>query len=98
ALTYLPLVDRGYFPAWPVALLFAREFVVTALRSAYEQRGITLKTSFLSKVKTWVQMQGMGMLMLAALVDRDIMVGVLLAITGIPLLFTLYGLARGRLY
>lgn len=98
ALTYLPLVDLGYFPAWLVALLFAREFIVTALRSAYEQRGISLRTSFLSKIKTWVQMQGLGFLMLAALVDRTLMLTVLLAITGVPLAIGLAGLVAKKVW
>jgi cardiolipin synthase (CMP-forming) len=38
AFVYLPLADLGTVPAWAVALMFVREFLVTALRSAYEQR------------------------------------------------------------
>ena len=30
--------DIGLLPAWAVALLFIREFVVTGIRSAFEQR------------------------------------------------------------
>ena len=86
ALTYLPLVDIDYFPATVVAVMFVREFIVTALRSAYLQRDIHFRTSYLSKVKTWVQMQGMGGLMLAAIVDPTWMTTILLTITAAPLL------------
>jgi phosphatidylglycerophosphate synthase len=66
------------FPAWAVALLFVRELLVTALRSSYELRGLALKTSYLAKVKTWVQMMGVGMVFLFLAVDsRAWMLGLL---------------------
>jgi CDP-diacylglycerol--glycerol-3-phosphate 3-phosphatidyltransferase len=58
-------------PAWVVALMFTREFFITALRSAYEQRDLTLKTSYLAKVKTWTQMQGIGVMLLLPLIPED---------------------------
>lgn len=73
AFAYFPFADPsiGVVPAWAVALMFVREFLVTALRSAYEQRGLTLKTSYLGKFKTWTQMQGLGMLLLfLLLIDK----------------------------
>ena len=51
--------------------MFQREFFVTALRSAYEQRNLTLKTSYLAKVKTWTQMQGIGVMLLFPLVENQ---------------------------
>ncbi len=72
AFAYLPFADVGMVPAWAVGLMFVRELLVTALRSAYEQRGLSLKTSYLGKAKTWTQMQGIGMLVLFPLIsDRD---------------------------
>jgi CDP-diacylglycerol--glycerol-3-phosphate 3-phosphatidyltransferase len=87
AFAYFPFADMGVVPAWAVALLFAREFLVTALRSGYEQRGLTMKTSYFAKVKTWTQMQGLGMLLLfLLLVDRpDIMTGLLVALIAGPI-------------
>jgi cardiolipin synthase len=71
ALIYLPFADIGVIPAWACALMFIREFLVTALRSAYERRGLSMKTSYLAKVKTWTQMQGIGVLLLFPLLaDR----------------------------
>lgn len=64
ALIYLPFADLGVIPAWACALMFVREFLVTALRSAYERRGLSMKTSYIAKVKTWTQMQGIGVLLL----------------------------------
>ena len=73
AFAYTPFVDCDHplLPWWTVALMFQREFFVTALRSAYEQRNLTLKTSYLAKVKTWTQMQGIGMVLLFPLVDNQ---------------------------
>jgi len=68
AFAYMPFADVGLVPAWAVALMFVREFLVTALRSAYEQRDLSLKTSYLAKAKTWTQMQGIGILVLFPLI------------------------------
>jgi CDP-diacylglycerol--glycerol-3-phosphate 3-phosphatidyltransferase len=72
AFAYTPFVDGRHplVPWWTVALMFQREFFVTALRSAYEQRSVTLKTSYLAKAKTWTQMQGMGVMLLFPMVDN----------------------------
>jgi cardiolipin synthase (CMP-forming) len=68
AFAYTPFADdilgHSLVPWWAAALMFVREFFITALRSAYEQRGITMKTSYLAKVKTWTQMQGIGVMLL----------------------------------
>jgi CDP-diacylglycerol--glycerol-3-phosphate 3-phosphatidyltransferase len=71
AFAYTPFVDgrSPLVPWWAVALMFQREFFVTALRSAYEQRSLTLKTSYLAKAKTWTQMQGIGVMLLFPIVE-----------------------------
>lgn len=76
AFAYTPFADdivngESLVPAWVVALMFTREFFITALRSAYEQRALTLKTSYLAKVKTWTQMQGIGVMLLFPLVPEN---------------------------
>lgn len=68
ALAYMPFADVGLVPVWACAFMFVREFLVTALRSAYEQRALSLKTSYLAKAKTWTQMQGIGMMVLFPLI------------------------------
>ena len=89
AFMYVPLADRGLLPATAIALMFVREFVVTAMRSAYAQRGIQFETSYLAKVKTWVQMQGVGTLMLCALLDRGQTYALLIATLAVPVLLLL---------
>ena len=66
---YTPFADSGLVPWWACALMFTREFFITALRSAYEQRNLSLKTSYIAKAKTWTQMQGIGVLLLFPLLD-----------------------------
>ena len=64
AATFLPAVDLHWVPSWLVALLFVREFFITAARSSYEKRDTPLKSTYLARYKTWVQMCGVGVLML----------------------------------
>ena len=72
---YAPFADdilgHSLVAWWACALMFTREFFITALRSAYEQRGISMKTSYLAKVKTWTQMQGIGVMLLFPLLGPD---------------------------
>ena len=42
-------------PAWMVAVIVAREFVVSGLRLAALERGVVVAARDLSKVKTWAQ-------------------------------------------
>ena len=70
AFAYTPFASLGLVPAWACALMFVREFFVTALRSAYEQRQMSMKTSYIAKAKTWTQMQGIGVMLLFPLVDN----------------------------
>src|SRR5689334_13342801 len=78
AFAYTPFADIGMVPWWACALMFTREFFITALRSAYEQRNLTLKTSYIAKAKTWTQMQGIGVMLLFPLIeDRRFLTGIL---------------------
>ncbi|MEO8844351.1 MAG: CDP-alcohol phosphatidyltransferase family protein, partial [Kofleriaceae bacterium] len=64
AFAYTPFADHDVLvPWWACALMFTREFFITALRSAYEQRDLTMKTSYIAKAKTWAQMQGIGVML-----------------------------------
>ncbi len=46
----------GIMPLWMVVLIVFRDIVITALRSLSEMKGITLPTSYIAKIKTFVQM------------------------------------------
>ena len=45
----------GVFPAWMVAAIIVREFLVTALRLAALERGVVMSARDLGKLKTWAQ-------------------------------------------
>lgn len=56
----LPLAGRGLCPYWVAGALFSRELLITALRSSVALREETIRTSRLAKMKTIVQMGGVG--------------------------------------
>ena len=101
AFAYTPFADSrmhvALVPAWACALMFVREFFITALRSAYEQRNLSLRTSYLAKAKTWTQMQGIGVMLLFPLVDnRPFLIGLLVTGVAGPLvaMAALYAIRR----
>jgi CDP-diacylglycerol--glycerol-3-phosphate 3-phosphatidyltransferase len=59
------LVDR-VLPAWMVAAIVVREFLVSGLRLAALQRGVVMSARELGKLKTWSQAVAAGLGGLAA--------------------------------
>ena len=51
--TMIALVEYGIFPGWLVALIVAREFLVSGLRLAAIERGVVMQARDLGKLKTW---------------------------------------------
>ena len=49
------LIGEGVAPAWMVALIVAREILVSGLRLAAVERGVVLGARDLGRVKTWAQ-------------------------------------------
>jgi CDP-diacylglycerol--glycerol-3-phosphate 3-phosphatidyltransferase len=56
----LSLTAIGVFPSWVISVLLSREFLMTALRSSVAYRRQVFKTSVLAKLKTVIQMGGLG--------------------------------------
>src|SRR4051794_8578484 len=73
AVCFIPAVDLGWLPAWMVGALFVREFAVTAARSVCERRGVSLKSPYLARYKTWAQMCGIGVLFLLGVAPEWVM-------------------------
>lgn len=46
----------GFMPFWMLVLIVIRDIVITLMRSYHEYKGHTMKTSFIAKTKTFIQM------------------------------------------
>jgi len=62
AFTMIPIFELGILPIWMVGSILIREFVVTELRRISTSQNKELKVSFLAKIKTTMQMVGMGLI------------------------------------
>ena len=47
---------EGVMPLWMMLVIVVRDIVMTLLRSYHEFKGKTMKTSYIAKVKTFIQM------------------------------------------
>jgi CDP-diacylglycerol--glycerol-3-phosphate 3-phosphatidyltransferase len=91
--SYIPYADGGAIPWWAVAAIMSRELVVTVLRSSLELGGQRLPSSRLAKIKTWVQMVGLGLLVLIPILDRR---GALPLLFAVPLALVLVAVVLVR--
>jgi len=46
----------GFMPIWMLIIIVLRDIIVTIIRSYDEYKGMTMKTSFIAKTKTFIQM------------------------------------------
>jgi cardiolipin synthase (CMP-forming) len=74
---YATYADLGGISWWIAAAILSRELLVTVLRSSLELRGRRLPSSVAGKAKTWVQMLGIGFVVLVSVMKP----------TYLPLLF-----------
>jgi cardiolipin synthase (CMP-forming) len=87
AVCFMPAIDLGWLPPWMVAALFVREFAVTAARSVCERRGVSLKSPYLARYKTWAQMVGIGVLFLLGVAPDWVMDYLFMALAVGPVVF-----------
>ncbi len=64
AVTLIPLADLGILPMWIVWPIFLREFLVTEMRRFMTPGQKGLKVTELAKIKTTIQMIGVGLILL----------------------------------
>ena len=83
----IALVGQGVMPGWMVALIVAREFLVSGLRLAAIERGVVLGARDLGKLKTWSQAvaAGIGGLAAAGALSDDVAWWALLVALGLTL-------------
>ncbi len=86
AMLLLPIVSHRECPGWAAGALFVRELLITSLRSSMAVREQNLKTSALGKLKTVVQMGGIGAFFLVLFVPGQIMPWLML---GLAIIFAL---------
>ena len=63
---FVMLIGEGVAPAWMVAAIIAREFLVSGLRLAAIERRVVIPARDLGKLKTWAQTIAAGLGGLAA--------------------------------
>ncbi|HWF44707.1 MAG TPA: CDP-diacylglycerol--glycerol-3-phosphate 3-phosphatidyltransferase [Candidatus Kapabacteria bacterium] len=74
---FIAFAMRGYIPWWMAVLIISRDIYLTLFRMASDGSGLSLKTSYFAKVKTFVQMTFIAFL-LAALVAQQGTLGIAL--------------------
>ncbi len=77
----LSMVALEIFPAWVATALLSRELLMTALRSSVAYRQEQIKTSTLGKLKTIIQMGGLGTIFLTIVLPNGIFTWVCLALS-----------------
>lgn len=70
----LSMVATNVFEPWVISVLLSRELLMTALRSSVAVRKETMKTSRLAKLKTIVQMGGLGTIFLAITLPKQALI------------------------
>lgn len=64
SLAFIAFVVLGYVQMWMVLLIILREFLITGLRTLAAYRGALITPSLLAKIKTFLQMTSITVIML----------------------------------
>jgi CDP-diacylglycerol--glycerol-3-phosphate 3-phosphatidyltransferase len=95
---FMPFISLKWLAAWQIGLFLAREYVITGLRSAYERRHISMRTTLLAKIKAWAQMAGCGVIFILNMVPERAMLIALAVGTAVPVLFIIVRYAIKRVF
>lgn len=77
----IELTAMGLVPAWTVILILAREFLITGLRTAAADHGISIPASIWGKAKTFVQTIAIALYLVPVPVYADIAYGIAVVLT-----------------
>ncbi len=81
----------GVLPVWVLMAIMSREFFITALRTSVGFREESIKTSYLAKMKTIIQMGGFGTIFLTMALNRYYAIGTAVALClGLLVFYGLY--------
>ena len=96
---FVPFISLHWLAAWQIGVFLSREYVITGLRSVYERRHISPKTTLLAKVKAWAQMAGCGVIFLLQMVhdERAILIALIVG-TALPILCIVVRYAIKRVF
>ncbi len=71
----LPFTDPELFPWWAIAVIVVRDIIITVLRLVADRKNFTMKTRFMAKLKTTIQMIFLYVfLLLGVFLNADVMV------------------------
>ena len=98
---YVPEWGRAVIPLWMLAIIFARDFLVTSLRTGLSLRDAPMRTSTMAKYKTAIQMVGIGYVLffLAAHLSNmntNLRIYLLCVPIAVPLSLIIYRLVKGK--
>ncbi len=66
----LPFIDAAQFPWWIIAVIVFRDILITGLRVWADQHGVAMKTRNSAKLKTFVQMVFLYLVLLTGVVAK----------------------------
>ena len=95
---FMPFISLKWLAAWQIGVFLSREYVITGLRSVYERRHISPRTTLLAKVKAWAQMAGCGVIFMLQMVPERAMLIALGTGTLVALLFIVVRYAVKRVF
>lgn len=72
---FISLVELGLAPAWMVVAIVGREFAVTGLRQIAHERGIVIAANRWGKLKTFVQIVAISLLIVSYQLGRWALLG-----------------------